>query len=190
MTTERFDTSQLSGRNRRLLNEWKQLEQHLTGRSDLSWRVSKTNPQGLPTGYRVDYHIRSICGVSQADRLGQPGVENRPLFADHFVLQIDLPANFPQVDAPPIFQFLTADEQGQPIPHPWHPNISFFGSFGGRVCLNRADTFTSIAWGVSRVAAYLRYEVFHALMEPPYPEDLKVAEWVRTQGEPNGWTVF
>jgi hypothetical protein len=40
------------------------------------------------------------------------------------------------------------------------------------------------------VASYLRYETYHALLESPYPEDLKVATWVMRQGEPNGWLLF
>ena len=60
----------------------------------------------------------------------------------------------------------------------------------GRVCLNRLNTFSSLAWGIERVALYLRYELYHALPEPPYPEDLKVAEWVRKKGEPNEWIFF
>ena len=38
-----------------------------------------------------------------------------------------------------------------------------------------ADTYTDLVWGVERVAHYLRYDVYHAVSEPPYPEDLKVA---------------
>ena len=52
------------------------------------------------------------------------------------------------------------------------------------------DTYTDLAWAVERVAQYLRYEIYHAVSEPPYPEDLKVAAWVIRQGEPKEWTVF
>jgi hypothetical protein len=40
---------------------------------------------------------------------------------------------------------------------------------------------------VKRVASYLTYERYHAVAEPPYPEDLQVAAWVIRQAEPNGW---
>ena len=90
----------------------------------------------------------------------------------------------------PSLNFLTVDLSGQPIPHPWHPNIRYFGAFAGKVCINMADTYTDLLWGVERVASYLRYDTYHAIMEPPYPEDLKVAAWVRHQGEPNGWIYF
>ena len=57
----------------------------------------------------------------------------------------------------------------------------------GRVCINMSDTYTDLLWGVKRVASYLRYDCYHAVSAPPYPEDLQVAAWVVQQGEPNGW---
>ena len=47
-----------------------------------------------------------------------------------------------------------------------------------------------LAWYVERVALYLRYDLYHAVQEPPYPEDMKVARWVLRQGEPEGWVYF
>ena len=180
----------LSGRNRRLLFEWQKLEYVLSGRSDIGWRVMATNVTGLPTSYSVDYRIRSLCGVTDVEKLNCPGVTNEPVFADHFLMHIDLPENYPCVDASPVFCFLTKDESGMDIPHPWHPNIRYFGNFAGRVCINMADTYSDLAWGVERVASYLRYECYHAVSEPPFPEDLQVAAWVIRQGEPNGWIYF
>ena len=190
MEVRDFDSHALSGRNRRLLNEWKMLEDRVHDRSDISWHVLKTNGDGLPVSYHVDYFIHSLCGVTDVERLGEPGVVNEPLFADHFQMRIDLPANYPCVDAPPSFHFLTSDDSGQPVAHPWHPNIRYFGDSAGRVCINMADSYTDLAWGVTRVASYLRYECYHAVSEPPYPEDLQVAAWVIRQGEPNDWIWF
>lgn len=180
-----YSIKSLSGRERRLLYEWRQLEEGLSGRSDILCHVLKTNIHELPTNYLIDYYIRCFCGVTNIEHLNEPGVVNEPLFADHFIMQIDLAENYPQVDAPPAFHFLTRDNKGLSIPHPWHPNIRFFGDFAGNVCLNMTDTYTDLLWGVKRVASYLRYECYHALPEPPFPEDLKVAKWVVCQGEPN-----
>ncbi|MBO4665539.1 MAG: hypothetical protein J5612_01555 [Paludibacteraceae bacterium] len=177
----------LTGRNRRLLNEWQMIKKGLSARTDIRWRVNRTNAQALPIGYTIDYNIRSICGVNNVEQLNQAGVSNTPLYAEHFRMIIDLPDSFPCVDGAPIFQFLTKDDNGQPIPHPWHPNIRFFGPLAGRVCLNRTDTYTDLVWGIKRVAEYLTYQRYHALAEPPYPEDLQVAAWVIRQAEPNGW---
>lgn len=188
--TSQHITNPLSARNRRLLYEWQQLERGLKGRSDIKWHVLKTNSEGLPTSYLIDYNIHSICGVTNVEQLGKIGVINEPLFYDHFVMQLDLPINYPQVDGAPELRFLTTDNNSDPIPHPWHPNIRFFGSFAGRVCINMSDTYTDLLWGVRRVGSYLRYEIYHATLEPPHPEDLQVAAWVRNQGEPREWIYF
>ena len=177
----------LSGRNKRLLHEWRKLEQGLYGRSDISWSVVSTNAEGLPIRYHIDYHINSICGVTHLEHLNEAGIVNEPLYADNFQMLIDLPAKYPCVDGVPAFRFLTADADGKAIPHPWHPNIRYFGDFAGRVCINMADTYIDLLWGIERVADYLHYDCYHALAEPPYPEDLQVAAWVLLQGEPNGW---
>lgn len=187
MKSKDFDPHTLSGRNRRLLYEWQKLEQGLDGRSDICLRVTATNAEALPIRYHIDYHINSLYGVTNVEALNQQGVTNEPLYADHFQMQIDLPMNYPCVDGAPIFSFLTTDDQGMSILHPWHPNIRYFGDFAGRVCINMSDTYTDLLWGVKRVASYLRYECYHAILEPPYPEDLQVAAWVVRQGEPKGW---
>lgn len=181
---------QLSGRNRRLLYEWRTLEERFGGRPDVDVSVSASNAAGLPVRYRVDYHLRSICGVEREERLGEPGVENPPLFAKGFRMEIVLPLNYPCVDGAPEFRFLLSDEEGEPLPHPWHPNIRYFGQMAGRVCLNTPDTYTDLAWGVDRIAKYLRYELYHAVSEPPFPEDMQVAAWVIRQGEPKEWIYF
>jgi hypothetical protein len=172
------------------LYEWQQLDQRLEHRRDIICQPIRRNKDGLPTAYLVDYQLRSICGVENLEHFGEPGAENPPVFATGFQMRIDLPDGYPSVDAAPTFRFLTHDELGQPIPHPWHPNIRYFGDFAGRVCINMPDTYTDLAWAVERVAHYLRYEIYHAISEPPYPEDLKVAAWVVRQGEPKEWIWF
>lgn len=181
---------QLTGRNRRLQYEWRRLEERFGKRSDIVVSVLAANGAGMPVRYGVEYRIRSICGVDQVERLGEKGIANPPLFADRFRMELVLPPAYPCVDGAPEYRFLTSDTDGNPIPHPWHPNIRWFGPMAGRVCLNMNDTYTDLAWGVDRIAGYLRYELYHALSEPPYPEDMQVAAWVVRQGEPNEWIFF
>lgn len=178
------------GRNRRLLNEWRKLEERLNGRRDIQLQVVRRNADGLPTAYLVNYQLRSICGVDNLEHFGERGVTNAPVYATGYQMRIDIPDGYPSVDCPPVFRFLTHDSEGRAIPHPWHPNIRWFGDFAGRVCINMADTYTDLVWGVERVGHYLRYDIYHAVSEPPYPEDLKVASWVIRQGEPNEWIYF
>lgn len=185
-----FEPGQLTGRNRRLLHEWRELDGAVGRRDELEYLVVRRNHQGLPTEYLITYHLRSICGVEQVERLNEPGVANRPLFAQTFRMGIRIPEGYPAVDAPAEFRFLTHSPEGKDIPHPWHPNIRYFGEFAGRVCLNAPDTYAGLAWCVTRIVSYLTYERYHAIQEPPYPEDFKVAEWVIRQGEPNDWIYF
>ena len=190
MGIEQYAGKPLSGRNRRLYNEWQGMEKRLGNRSDISFRVTRRNADGMPLGYLVDYQLYSICGVDNMEHFGEPDAINKPIYATGFKMRIDIPDSYPSIDAQPSFRFLTSDDTGTPIPHPWHPNIRYFGDFAGRVCINMADTYTDLAWGVERVSQYLRYELYHAISEPPYPEDLKVASWVIRQGEPNEWIYF
>ena len=166
--SERYADRKFIGRNRRLLNEWRKLEERLENRRDIQLQVARRNADGLPVGYLVSYQLRSICGVSNLEHFGERGVTHAPVFATGFQMRIDIPEGYPSVDCPAVFRFLTHDEEGNPIPHPWHPNIRWFGD----------------------LAHYLRYDVYHAVSEPPYPEDLKVASWVIRQGEPNEWIYF
>ena len=187
---DKFDGEKLTGRNRRLLNEWITLDKTLSARDDIDYEIIRSNEQGLPVEYVISYHIRSICGVDKVEQLNQQGIQNPPQFHSEFLLHISIPRNYPSIDAPVDYRFLLTNSQNEPIPHPWHPNIRYFGEFAGRVCINALNTFSSIAWSVERVALYLRYELYHAWQEPPYPEDIKVAQWVIKQGEPNEWIFF
>lgn len=165
----------LSGRDRRLQREREMIESRLSGGEDIEWRVTKLNHAGMAVEYQFVYNIRSFAGVDE--------VSGEPIVADRFVMVMTIPEGFPCVDAPAELRFLCYNDEGEEIAHPWHPNIRYFGAFAGRVCLNKMDSFTELAWCVERVAKYLRYERYHALEQPPYPEDLTVARWVRENEE-------
>lgn len=168
----------MTGRDRRLAHEYQELQTRYEGREDIRLSVTRCNAAGIPDRYLVEYHIRSLCGVENAEYLGEPGYEHKAQYAETFVMEMELPHGYPSIDAQPLCRFLTTDAEGNPIPHPWHPNIRWYGAMAGRVCLNAPDSYTPLAWYVTRVAQYLRWECYHATNEPPYPEDLKVARWV------------
>lgn len=177
-------------KDRRLLYEYNRLQELSCNNAKISCDIMRRNSNDLPVQYRITYNIRSICSVQNIDQLCVAGITNPPIFADKFVMTIDIPSGYPSIDAQPVYRFLTHDDDGNSIPHPWHPNIRYFGEFSGRVCLNATDTYTDIAQHVLRIASYLRYERYHALNEPPYPEDQLVAAWVIRQAEANGWVPF
>lgn len=183
---DKFRNNTYKGRNARLFKEWEAIEKRCEGDSEILCLVRKRNAEQLPIEYEVVYNIRSFCGVEEPDGQGL----QKPLFADRFTMRINIPNNYPSVDAKLEFKFLVRDLMGEEMPHPWHPNIRYYGDFAGRVCLNVAacGSYTDLAWYIDRVAHYLRYDTYHAKIGvPPFPEDDKVAEWVTNQGEPQGW---
>lgn len=183
---DQFRGKKFRGRSRRLMEEWEAIEKRCNGDKELLCVVRKRNADQLPIAYEVVYNIHSFCGVEESDSDGL----RRPKFADRFMMRIDIPNNYPSVDAKLEFKFMTKNPLGEEIPHPWHPNIRYFGDFAGRVCLNAdaCGSYTNLSWYIDRVASYLRYDTYHAKIGvPPFPEDDKVAQWVTEQGEPQGW---
>ena len=132
---------------------------------------------GLPTEYEIWYRVKSIVGVKDGS------IPREPIFGYLHKMSIVLPNNYPSADGNPIFTFRTDI---------WHPNIRYSGSFKGHVCLTIKEmgVLASLKDLVLRVERYLKYQLYHAQNTYPYPEDQNVAEWVREEGEPNGWTRF
>jgi len=182
----RFNQKELSGRDNRLLQEWQELDslcQHRRAESpnpnkpSLSYIIRRKNPLGLPTEYEIWFRCKSIVGVQDTR------VPREPIFGYLHKMNIKLPNNYPSADGNPVFEFRTKV---------WHPNIRYSGSFRGRVCLTIKEmgVLASLKVLVLRVEQYLKYQLYHAQNSYPYPEDQNVAEWVREEGEPNGWTRF
>ena len=44
-----FESRELTGRNRRLLHEWRALDRTVEHRDGIDYRITKRNAQGLPT---------------------------------------------------------------------------------------------------------------------------------------------
>lgn len=181
-----FNQKELSGRDARLWQEWKELDTLCCKRKEtsanprqpsISYIIRKKNAMGLPTEYEIWYRVKSIIGVKDTP------VPREPVFGYLHKMSIVLPNNYPSADGNPIFTFLT---------NIWHPNIRYSGSFKGHVCLTIKEmgVLASLKDLVLRVESYLKYQLYHAENTYPYPEDQNVAEWVREEAEPNGWTRF
>lgn len=186
----KYNLKDFKGRNRRLLYEWQKIESRFANNTEIEVVPDRHNSVGLPAAYWVKYKILSICDINERERLGETGICNTPIFDCYFTMSVTIPENFPDIDGAPVYKFDTISPDGLERRTPWHPNIRFFGSMKGLVCLNRTDTFGDIADGISRIADYLKYNRYHAELTPPFPEDFKVAEWIRTQAEPHGWLDF
>ena len=182
----KYNQKELSGRDARLWQEWKELDELCSKRKaqsanpfkpSLSYIIRRKNIIGLPTEYEILYRCKSIVGV-EGDT-----VPRQPIFGYLHKMSIVLPNNYPSADGNPIFTFITDI---------WHPNIRYSGSFKGHVCLTIKEmgVLASLRTLVLRVEKYLKYEMYHAQNIYPYPEDQNVAEWVREEGEPNNWVRF
>lgn len=181
-----FNQKELSGRDACLWREWKELDTLCNKRKDaaankrepsISYIIRKKNAMGLPVEYEIWYRVKSIVGVEGTTP------PRKPIFRHLHKMSIVLPNNYPSADGNPIFTFRT---------DVWHPNIRYSGSFKGHVCLTIKEmgVLASIKDLVLRVERYLKYQLYHAQNTYPYPEDQNVAEWVREEAEPNGWTRF
>jgi len=183
---ERFNQKELSPHDNALLREWIGLDELYNkrkaenpGAPTIAYIIRRKNVQGLPTEYEIIYRCRSIIGVAatgaSAPREPQYGYEHR--------MRIILPRAYPSADGNPEFKFITDI---------WHPNIRHSGSFKGRVCLTIKEmgVLASLKTLVLRVEKYLKWQLYHAQNTYPWPEDQEVAEWVREEAEPNGWTHF
>lgn len=181
-----FNLKKLAPRDACLWKEWKELDSLCDKRKaesanprepSISYIIRKKNAVGLPTEYEIWYRVKSIVGV-EGDK-----PPRKPIFGHLHKMSIVLPNNYPSADGNPIFTFRT---------DVWHPNIRYSGSFKGHVCLTIKEmgVMASIKDLVLRVERYLKYQLYHAQNTYPYPEDQNVAEWVREEAEPNGWTKF
>lgn len=182
----KFDPATLTGRDARLLQEWKELDAVCSKRRasspdirkpSLSYIIRRKNATGLPTEYEIWYRVKSIVGVEDTEP------PRKPIFGYLHKMSVVLPNNYPSADGNPVFTFIT---------DVWHPNIRYSGSFKGHVCLTIKEmgVLASIKDLVLRVERYLKYQMYHAANTYPYPEDQGVAEWVREEGEPNDWVHF
>ena len=182
----KFNHKELGPRDSALLKEWELLDALCTKRraqssnplaATIAYTIKKKNIAGLPVVYEIWYRVKSIVGVEDTPP------PRKPIFGYLHKMLIKLPNNYPAADGNPIFTFETDI---------WHPNIRHSGDFKGHVCLTIKDmgVLASLKDLVLRVEKYLKYQSYHALNIYPFPEDLGVAEWVREEAEPNGWTKF
>ena len=165
------------GRETRLYNEWKIMDAAYGAHDEITYIITKRTPLGIPSSYLIVYNIKTFIGVEEPDEQGL----QKPIFDDCHFLRISIPNNYPSADGGyPVFRFISDI---------WHPNVRYFGEFQGHVCLNihQYGTSTPLAEFVEKIAAYLRYDEYHAIDSEPFPEDQTVAKWVREQAEPKGW---
>lgn len=133
----------------------------------IDWEAKSTvSALEIPTVYHVTYKLRTITGIDE---------EYQPIYGDKHTMELTIPVRYPLV---PASIFMRTDV--------WHPNIQSVGRFKGKICgnVNSYGVDYSLRQLVLRVGEILQYKNYLADFVPPYPEDPKVAEWVKTYGEP------
>lgn len=183
-----FKADELSPRGKKLLKEWKKIDDLCEHSEVIKYIVRKRNHEGLPIEYEIIYHVKSIVGVEEPREealtvSGEKTVKNvrKPVFGYEHRLSIALPNNYPSAfGGNPEFKMVTDT---------WHPNIRATGKFKGRICLNDKDLGVAIGLDqrILRVGKYLQYQTYWATDSYPWPEDQVVAEWIREEAEPAGW---
>jgi len=119
-----------------------------------------------PEAYLIHYSLKSIVGIDD---------EQNPVFGKKHTAEITLPRNYPME---PAKCYMKTDI--------WHPNIKSDGRHKGRICGNTSGFGKnySLYLLIQRIGEILAYKNYHAENTPPFPEDEKVARWVREYAEP------
>lgn len=134
----------------------------------ISYEVAETvSPLRIPTVYHIHYRIRSIIGIEE---------DQRPIYGNHHIARLEISAINP------------TDHKARMKTDIWHPNIKSEGTLKGRICVNSEALGNNLTLASTsiRVGEMLQYKNYLAEFVYPYPEDPKVAEWVRKYAEPNG----
>ena len=119
-----------------------------------------------PVAYDIDYKVKSIVGIDESEL---------PVYKEHHKMRISLPKGYPLQPA-----------ECKMITDTWHPNIKSDGPFKGSICTNTGGfgTLYFLDELVVRIGEFLQYKRYLAEDVPPWPEDQKVARWVRKIAEP------
>lgn len=187
-TFEGFKTAELSQRGKKLLKEWKKIDNLCVHSDVIKYIIRNRNREGLPVEYEIIYHLKSIVGIEdpREEALVIDGEKivktlRKPVFSNEHRLSIGLPNNYPSA--------FGGNPEFKMISDTWHPNIRATGKFKGRICLNDKDLGVAIGLDqrILRVGKYLQYQTYWATDSYPWPEDQVVAEWIREEAEPAGW---
>lgn len=164
-----YDLSKLNNpREKRLAREHMKLHELCEHSPRLSYEIEPRRGRA-PEVYHVFMILKSIIGLDE---------EHNPIYGYEHSLKIDIPAGYPNTARPKCYM-------ETPI---WHPNVKWEGKFKGRVCVNTEDLGPLFYLDdlVLRVGKILQYKNYHAENVQPYPEDERVAQWVRDFAEPKG----
>lgn len=133
----------------------------------IEWRAVETATYlQIPIRYEVDYLVRSIIGIND---------DRSPIFANRHTVEVSFPAKFP-----------LETFKARALTDIWHPNIKWDGKAKGRICVNNQNFGRGydLYWLVLRIGGIIQYKNYLAENIPPYPEEVKAAQWVLQYAEP------
>jgi len=161
----------------RLAKEHELLDELCNSTDKISYKITnQPNKRKPPEGYLISYRVKTIIGIN-ADN---SPIYNDPENGDTVDVSIDFPAEYPDLSqgGPKCYAKTTV----------FHPNILHYRIPKGKICTNQPalGAWQTLDMLVHMIGNILQYKNYLAENKPPYPEDEKVAKWVREYAEPKG----
>jgi hypothetical protein len=153
-----------------LLREFLELLRLLKFLDKIILKNVEFDPENVINSLIFEYKLRSIIGINE---------DLSPIYGDSHKLKISHNLrNFKVYSC----RFIT---------RVWHPNIKHIHRNGGIVqhlgYLSENElNWKSLSGIIIEIGKMLQFKLYDAEISPPYPEDMKVAQWVRNYGEVNG----
>lgn len=155
-------------RENRLAQEHNLLDEFCSGSELVDYSFDKRKGGLPPTRYYIHYKVKSIIGVTES---------LAPVYGNEHTVKIEIPPQYPGGGMPKCYMTTPT----------YHPNIQHSGEFKGKICLNEKElgSWFTLDMLAERIGEMLQYKNYHAENTDPFPEDGKVAAWVREYAEPN-----
>jgi len=166
-----YDFKKLNPREKRLAKEHISVDELCMINEDIDYKLIRQSGENAnipPEVYHITYNVKSIVGINE---------EQNPIYDQQHEIEISLPREYP-VKSP----------KCKVLTNIWHPNIKSEGQYKGRICSNTKEfgKLYNLDLLILRIQKILAYKNYHAVNVAPYPEDEKVARWVRDFAEPKG----
>jgi len=169
MVLPKYNFQKLNPIERRLAKELEAVHEVCSNNDFVDYEIIDPNYQKRPPRkYRIKYNIKSFIGIDS---------NGNPLVGDTHIVDLEIPKHYPLESVIPYAKTEI-----------WHPNIKWDGPYKGHICGNVKDfgkTYT-LDLMILRIANIIEYKNYLAENIPPFPEEEKVAKWIREYAEPNG----
>jgi ubiquitin-protein ligase len=154
-------------RDERLADEHRLLDEFCSQSDVVSYSHVKRRGGLPPEEYTLTYKVKCIVGIRP---------DQSPIYGEHHEVGVTIPAQYP----------LGGQPECKMLTDVWHPNVNFHTSYKGRICINAEalGDWHTLDMLAERIGEMLQYKNYHAEHSVPYPEDAKVAQWVREYAQP------